>query len=66
MAANHHTRGQIIRGEYAGRNVIVDYSENFHSNAVTVYFTGGSIISIRTTKDNIREGWTQSGHPKTY
>lgn len=40
-----------------GTNVLVDYSENLHSNAVTVYFLSGNIISQRVTKEALSENW---------
>jgi hypothetical protein len=40
-----------------GKNVLVDFSENLHSNAVTVYFLEGSIIASRMTKDALSPNW---------
>ena len=40
-----------------GENVLVDFSENLHSNAVTVYFLKGSIISQIMSKNALSLGW---------
>lgn len=40
-----------------GTNVIADLEEELHSNAITIYFLAGSVISQRCTKNCLSSGW---------
>ena len=52
-APSKHQSGHSLHGT----NVLVDFSENLHSNAVTIYFLSGSTISQRVTRRLLCPGW---------